>query len=299
MKIFLTGSTGFIGRQVFNQLIKRGHEVVGSPLNSNAPDSPSNQRIDLFDPVAVDNFLAGEKPDGLIHLAWDTTPGAYWESPANLLWTSSSLRLLESFARNGGRRAVIAGTSAEYSWDSPANLDEASANLQPNSLYGASKDSLRRILEAWAPSAGISLAWGRIFCPFGPYEKASRLIPKLILKLNTDEEMSFDSGSMIRDFLHVEDLGAAFAALLDSSVEGAVNLASGEAISIREVLTIIGDTLGKTDRIRFDDLADPEGQAPRVVASVDRLHHEVGWTPSLNTKQRLAETCHWWMNNPQ
>ena len=104
---------------------------------------------------------------------------------------------------------------------------------------------------------------------------------------------------MIRDFLHVEDLGAAFAALLDSSVEGAVNLASGEAISIREVLTIIGDTLGKTDRIRFDDLTDPEGQAPRVVASVDRLHHEVGWTPSLNTKQRLAETCHWWMNNPQ
>jgi UDP-glucuronate decarboxylase len=297
MKIFLTGATGFVGRQVRHFLLEQGHEVVGTSPRLTINHAITSNRVDLFDSVAVDNFLAAESPEGLIHLAWDTTPGTYWESSANLTWTAASLRLLESFSRHGGKRAVIAGTSAEYSWAGEDDLTEALTDLTSDSLYGISKDSLRRILEAWAPGAGISLTWGRIFCPFGPNEKSSRLIPKLILKLNGGEELEFDSGSIIRDFLHVEDLGAAFAALFDSDVEGAVNLASGEGLSIREVLSALGESLGRLDQIKFDAIPDPEGQPPRIVASIQRLQNEVNWSPTLPLRQRLAETCEWWVNN--
>lgn len=290
MKILITGASGFIGRPTAHHIVDHGHEVLAPHSWESSPENG----LDLLDLVAVETYLSRHRPEGLVHLAWDTTPGAYWEKPANLAWTAASLRLLEAFARHGGRRAVVAGTSAEYSWKSSDPLDEEKTPLKPDSLYGACKDSLRRILEAWAPGAGLSLAWGRIFCPYGPHEKASRLIPQLITRLEAGELLPFDSGHLTRDFLHVDELGSAFATLFDSGFEGAVNLASGEDLTIREVLTQLGRSLGRTDQIQFDQLPNPEGQPPRVVASTERLQTAIGWKPFKSNKERLKETCLWW-----
>lgn len=290
MKILVTGGHGFIGKPTVENVANLGHEVLAPHSWESSPENG----LDLLDSVAAETYLSRHRPEGLIHLAWDTTPGAYWETPANLTWTAASLQLLEAFARHGGERAIVAGTSAEYSWKSSDSLDEATTPLEPDSLYGVSKDSLRRILEALAPGAGLSLAWGRIFCPYGPHEKASRLIPKLITRLEAGEPLPFDSGHLTRDFLHVDELGSAFATLFDSGFEGAVNLASGEDLTIREVLTQLGQSLGRTDQIQFDQLPNPEGQPPRVVASTERLQTAIGWAPSKSNKERLEETCLWW-----
>ncbi|MCF3648449.1 NAD-dependent epimerase/dehydratase family protein [Synoicihabitans lomoniglobus] len=286
MKVIVTGATGFIGRQVVTSLQRCGHEVIGV----------GRSQINLFDPVAVDDFVAAQKPKGLIHLAWDTTPGVYWETPQNLRWTAGSLLLFESFARHGGRRAVVAGTSAEYQWGDNADLDESKTPLVADSLYGVSKNALHQILAFWAQGVDVSLAWGRIFCTFGPHEKEGRLIPKLIAQLQRGKEFRFDSGSLVRDFLYVEDLGAAFAALFESEVKGAVNLASGEALSIREIVTFLSESLRQSEKVRFDVLPDPVGQASRVVASINRLTTEVGWTPEISTRDRLGQTCSWWID---
>ena len=292
MKVLLTGANGFIGKEVHRALLQRGYEVL-APASGHSAGERSDS-LDLLNSESIEPYLAKEKPQGLIHFAWDTTPGAYWGTSANLTWAAASLQLLEIFARHGGKRAVLAGTSAEYEWGGDQLLCEKTSPLVPDSLYGVSKDSVRRILETWAPGAGVSLAWGRIFCPFGPHEKEVRLIPKLINKLRVGAEIPFDSGSLVRDFLYVEDLGAAFAALFDSEVEGPVNLASGEALTIREVLMTLGDALERSGQIHFDALPDPEGQAPFLVASIKRLRDEVGWSPSQGTRQRLVETCQWW-----
>ena len=283
----LTGASGFIGRQVARSLECRGHNVV----------RVEKSQVDLLNPNDVDNFIASAKPEGLVHLAWETTPVTYWESQQNLLWQGASLYLLESFAQHGGKRAIVAGTSAEYQWGNEGDLKESSSPLIPNSLYGVSKDTLRRKMEVWAPGVGVSWAWGRVFCPFGPHEKESRLIPKLISKLQSGERVSFDSGSLVRDFIHVEDLGEAFSALYDSEVEGAVNLASGVGISIRQILTQLADEIGGAGQIDFGSLPDPIDQVPRVVASVKRLQDEVNWTPNVDFCQRLHETCQWWIRN--
>ena len=290
MKVLVTGANGFVGRPTSNAIVERGHEVLAPASRHSDPVNG----LDLLDTEAVESYLRQYQPEGLVHLAWDTTPGAYWETPANLTWTAASLRLLESFSRHGGKRAVIAGTSAEYSWQTNASLCESRTPLEPSSLYGVSKDSLRRILEIWAPAAGLSLAWGRIFCPYGPNEKASRLIPKIITQLEFGETIPFDSGNLVRDFLHTEELGQAFAALFDSPYQGAINLASGEKLLIREIISILGKSLNRSGQIQFDQLPDPEGQPPCVVASIDRLKTEVGWTPSRSNRERLAETSLWW-----
>ncbi|MGJ8696673.1 MAG: NAD-dependent epimerase/dehydratase family protein [Verrucomicrobiaceae bacterium] len=285
MKIFLTGATGFIGRHVLPALQRRGHEVVTT-------------RIDLLNPSEVRDFLESGRFEGLVHLAWEATPGKYWTSPENPKWTEASLEMLENFGRCGGRRVVMGGTSAEYAWGGEGDLSESSV-LEPDSLYGRSKNLLRESAEQMAEELGVSMAWGRVFCPFGPFEDERRLIPRLVKKLEGEGEIPFDSGRLERDFLAVEELGDAFGALFDSPVGGAVNLASGEGVTIREVFQLLARSRGQEGRLVFDVLPDPEGQVPRVVAAVDRLRDEVGWCPGRSLAESLSSTAHWWTQQSQ
>ena len=73
-----------------------------------------------------------------------------------------------------------AGTCAEYSWAGAGICREDTTPLEPASLYGASKDALRRMQESLARQLNLSSAWGRIFFPYGPGEPSERLVPSVI-----------------------------------------------------------------------------------------------------------------------
>jgi nucleoside-diphosphate-sugar epimerase len=233
------------------------------------------------------------RPEGLMHLAWDTTPGAYWTNPANLNWAAASLFLLSEFQRNGGRRVVVAGTCAEYDWTA-SPMTEKQTPLRPATLYGCSKNAVREVLEAWAPGAGISWGWGRIFCIFGPHEKPQRLIPKVIARLLEGNPIPFDPATSIQDFMDVRDAADAFAALLASPVEGALNVAGGRPVSIRSVLNEVGDCFGARHLLKFGELNTNQNQPAELTASTRRLNDELGWLPKSSLTERLAETCQWW-----
>lgn len=295
--VLVTGAGGFLGRNVLTALQRRGWEVHATarraPLAIGGSTSHWHE-VNLLDRTAVRTLIQSLRPAGLVHLAWDTTHGAYWKSPANLEWTAASLHLLHDFSAAGGRRVVVAGSSAEYLWGGAEPLDEARSPLLPDSPYGACKDALRRIMEAWAPSAGVSWAWGRIFNIFGPEEKPVRLVPKVIRTLQEGKPLPFDDGRLVRDFLHVADAGDAFGALFASEVQGPVNVASGEPVTIREVVTNIASALSASRQVSFDVQPSPSGQPARVVAAITRLRDEVGWQASVSLTQRLGETCAWW-----
>ncbi len=79
---------------------------------------------------------------------------------------------------------------------------------------------------------------------------------------------------------HSEDLGDAFAALLDSDVEGAVNIASGEPRPIRDLVVALGDAAGRPDLLRIGARPANPAEPASLTAAVDRLRDEVGWTPA-------------------
>ncbi|MFN8711154.1 MAG: NAD-dependent epimerase/dehydratase family protein [Planctomyces sp.] len=302
MRVLVTGAAGFVGRWVVAALQQRGHSVIAVSRSGRPSDDKTSENVawcsaDLLRQSDIGSLMHQYQPEGLVHCAWDTTPGSYWTTTANLNWVASSLHLMDAFARNGGRRAVVAGTSAEYFWDGEDSLHEFRSPTTPDTLYGISKNALRQVLEQWAPRSDVSLAWGRIFCPFGYDEKPQRLIPRLFQQLRTGLPFPFDSGNLIRDFLSVEDLGDAFAALFDSKVVGPVNLASGEGVSVRDLVACIAECVGNRS-VTFGVQPDPAGQPRRVVADVSRLLNEVKWYPRIPVKQRIRETCHYWLARP-
>lgn len=277
-RLLLTGAGGFIGRHALAPLAARGFEV--HPF-----------RGDLLDAAATDALLAELRPTHLLHLAWYTEPGAYWQAPENVDWAAATLRLARSFHRAGGERLVAAGTCAEYDWS--GDCCGEGTPLLPATLYGAAKDATRRMLEAYAAASGLSFAWGRVFFPYGPGERPERVIAAAARAALTGEALACSSGEQVRDFLFVEDVASAFAALVDSGATGCFDVGSGEGTRLRTLLQTLEQLAGRQDVLRFGEA--PERDEPAsIVADPRRLRDEVGWQPAHELREGLERTLEWW-----
>ena len=158
-EVLITGATGLLGRHAAAALEGRGFRVHGLARKG------AEHAVDLFDSDAVRACLEAVRPSHLLHLAWITAPGRYWNAPENLEWQSASLDLVRAFHAAGGRRAVIAGSCAEYDWETlpDAPIDEGFP-CRPASLYGAAKNALRIAVAAlvvWLHVSGAIVGYAR------------------------------------------------------------------------------------------------------------------------------------------
>lgn len=295
-RVLLTGATGFIGRHCIPLLQARGFEVhaVSSKATDEIIDGVRWHRADLLACDRVPELVASVEPTHLLHLAWDATPGKYWTSVDNLRWVQSSLELVREFASASGRRVVMAGTCAEYDWTGDGLCVEGETPLHPATLYGTCKHALRLMLEAYAAQAGLSAAWGRVFFLYGPHEYPQRLVSSVVRRLLRGERAPCSHATQRRDILYVEDVAAAFVALLESEVTGAVNIASGEAVELRAVISRIADELHGNELVDFGALPATQSEPPLLVADVTRLREEVGWQPRFSLDEGLRRTIDWW-----
>lgn len=292
-KVLLTGASGLIGRQILAPLLSRGYEVHAlSRLAGEALEGVHWHGVDLFDEPTVAAVVKSVGAGRLLHLAWYAEPGKFWKSPENLRWIRASLALAQAFAEAGGRRMTVAGSCAEYDWDIAGICREDATPLGPHTLYGASKHALRIALEAYAREAGITMAWGRIFLLYGPWENPARLVPSVILPLLQGKEAPCSHGAQKRDFLHSRDVAGAFAALLDSRVEGAVNIGSGDTVAVRDLIGIIAKELGREDLVKLGALQD--NSPDLLVPDIRRLRDEVGFKPGFTLEEGLRDAILWW-----
>ncbi len=296
-KIILTGGGGFIGRQALPELLRRGYEVHLADIRTREmawlPQKVQRHECDLLDPRAQAELFAEVKPSFLLHFAWYAVHGKFWASPENHRWVQASQELLKNFSRNGGKRLVFAGTCAEYDWSYGTCL-EGRTPLNPGTLYGKSKHLLQQTFTATCQQNGLSGAWGRIFLLYGPYENPARLVPSVILALLKGERARCTHGRQQRDFMHVEDVANSFVALLDSGVEGPVNIASGQAQPVRQVVETIALKLGRMGLVDFGAVPFPENEPFQLTADVGRLKDEVGFHPKYDLEQGLDQAIEWW-----
>ncbi len=293
-RVLLTGASGFIGEAAIGPLQRAGFEVHGiARRRLEAPADVTWHSIDLLDQAQMQRLVKAIAPSHLLHFAWYAEPGKYWTAPDNLDWLRASLALLQAFSLSGGRRVVMAGTCAEYDWNHDCCVENLTP-LVPSTLYGMCKHALQEVLGVYSRQYGLSSAWGRIFFPYGPREQPSRLVPSVICALLEGRPALCTSGEQVRDFVHVQDAAGAFVALLGTEVEGAVNIASGRGIAVKDIALGIGRQLGRPDLVRLGARPTPYGEPPIIVADVRRLEQEVGWRSTIDIEDGLAGTIDWW-----
>jgi nucleoside-diphosphate-sugar epimerase len=275
-------------------LAAHGFEVHAA-AHRNMPQSRDDVRwyqADLLDSSTIRDLLAEVAPTHLLHLAWYAEPGKYQQSEENSRWCRAGSELVRAFAASGGQRAVFAGTCFEYDL-SYGYCSEASTPCVPATPYGVSKFALAQLV-AGSPPEGMSTAWGRVFHLYGPGEHPSRLVASVVRSLLRGESARCTHGRQVRDFLHVEDVASAFVALLDSRVEGIVNIGSEKPVSIRTLALMIAELIGAPDLIAFDAIVAPPGDPPLLIPRSSRIREEVGWVPRWTLSDGLAHTIEWW-----
>ena len=200
-KVLVTGATGLIGQYAVPIFLDAGYEVLGV---SRSGKGSSGVALDLFDSEAVSSFIRAERPEYLLHLAWDVTQG-YLSAPNNMDWVVASLNLLKAFAMNAGKRAVFAGTCLEYDMNY-GFFSEDVTPLKADSIYVTAKMSLHQIASAWAHSQGLSFAWGRVFFLYGKGEKPERIVPYIVNCLKNGEKPALKYPHILRDYMNASDM---------------------------------------------------------------------------------------------
>lgn len=290
-RVLVTGARGFIGRSALAPLRDLGYEVhaVGR-TDCEGPPGVRWHAADLLDGDARRAVVEEVAASHLLHLAWYAEHGKFWASAENVRWVGATGELIQEFAAAGGGRAVVAGTGAEYDWTGGGVLTEGKTPLRPATLYGACKDATRRICEALGRELSVEMAWGRIFFLYGPGEDERRLVASVAKALTDGERARTSAGTQVRDFMYVDDVARAFATLVDSDVTGAVNVASGRPVTVREVVELIARAAGREDLLDIGALPMREGDPAELVPSVMRLREEVGFEPALTLKNGVAAT---------
>ncbi|MCX6989950.1 MAG: NAD(P)-dependent oxidoreductase [Chlamydiae bacterium] len=291
-RVLLTGASGFIGRNIISKLELGGYEVVPIvSISSRLITECTPYVCNLLNFNEVADLCKSVKATHLLHLAWHSDYKTIYESDSNLQWIGASLHLVREFLKNGGERVVIAGSCAEYNWHN-SNFSEDDLDSQALTQYGRSKNRLRRLLEELKEEHSYSLGWARIFFVYGFYEPPHKFIASAIDKLLNGTPFFLQNGQLIRDYLHVTDVADALFLLLNSNLEGVVNVGSEYGHSLELILRIIESELKIIKSSVF--IENKESLQPQsIVAKGSRLKTELGWQHSLSIQAGLSGTISW------
>lgn len=296
-RVLVTGGAGFVGRQTLSELSARGFEVHAADRRALREEAAVWHELDLLDARAVSELVAAVRPTHLLHLAWCTAHGKFWSAPENLDWVAASIALLSAVTAAGVERVVGAGSCAEYDWSYGYCVEDLTPTRSAT-LYGTSKNTFCEVLLARVRELGLGAAWGRIFLAYGPFEHPDRLVPSVTRALLRGERAACTHGEQVRDVLHVRDVARAFVHLLDGPAQGAFNVCSGTPVSIKSVVELIAEEIGRRDLLALGALPARAEDPPLLVGSPTRLRAS-GFTPSVTLESGIAETIAWWKQREQ
>lgn len=229
MRILVTGASGFVGVNLVEALLARGHEVVALSLDAYpGPGRMTEIRGDTTDTALVERVMREHRIEAVWHGA-AITAGAEREKreasrivEVNLLAT---VRAVEAAARAGVRRFLYPSSSAVYgntAFDSAGPVSE-DAPLRPMNLYGITKVAAEAAVLRLAPALGLEACAGRINAVFGPWERDTGLRDTLSPHLRLagfakqGKEAILARGAE-RDWVYAPDVADAFVAMLEAKV---------------------------------------------------------------------------------
>ncbi len=305
-RVLVTGARGFVGQPCLDLLKQRGWEIHGVSSHdvSSEPTAPDDGirwwQADLLDPRASRKLVEQVQPSHLLHLAWITDRHTIYKSTDNFRWVAASLALMRAFAESGGERLVATGSCMEYDW-SGGICTELETPLRPTNTYGLCKRAMSEMFVDFVSRDDQALtgAWARLFFLYGPREYSTRLIAWVITQLLSGQVAPCSHGRQRRDFLFVRDAADALVTLLDSQVSGAINVASGNAVAVGDLIHQVADLLDGRDRIDLGAIPVPADDPPLVAADIRRLRDELGWKPRWSHAEALEQTIDWWRKQPR
>jgi nucleoside-diphosphate-sugar epimerase len=287
LTVLLTGAGGFTGRYLWRALEGRGYKVV--PLQFEGPNP-----CDLTDLLATERAVRAARPDAVVHLAALSFVGHDNAEEFYRVNVFGTLNLLQALAGLDSlpRRILIASSANVYGTPDIEVLDESICPA-PVNHYANSKLAMEHMVRSsWFNRLPIVIT--RPFNYTGPGQAKHFVIPKIVQHFR-DGASFIELGNLnvFRDFSDVDDVVAAYLALLESDVHSEiVNICSGQGIALLDVIGTMNGLAGYEIEVRVNPEFVRENEVPRLVGSNAKLHSLVKLSPPrpfAETLKRMYE----------
>ena len=302
-RMLVTGSAGFVGRNLVPLLEKTGCELL----------TPSRGDYDLLEQGQVRQMFADTRPDIVFHLA-GLVGGilANKERPAEFCYQNMFMgtTMLHEAWRTGVAKYIALIGGCSYPANAPSPIVETelwNGYPQPESAaYSLAKRMSVTQAQAYREQHGFNavvLLPGNLYGPHDNFDlESSHVIPALVRKFHQaklsrqNEVVAWGTGKPVRDFVYVGD--ACEAILLASQVYDRgeiINISSGVETTIKELVETIAELVGYQGSIRWDR-SKPDGQMYKGF-NVTRMREWLGYNCSTSLREGLQLTISWFEAN--
>ena len=296
----VTGAAGFIGSHLCEELLARGHSVVGiDNLVTGDMSNIAHLRDKDFQFIRHDvtQYIDVDGPvDAVLHWASPASPIDYLELPIQTLKVGSlGTHNALGLAKAKKARFVQASTSEVYG--DPLEHPQRETYwgnvnpIGPRGVYDEAKRFAEAITLAYHRTHGVDTKIVRIFNTYGPRMRLrdGRAVPAFMSQALRDEDVTvFGDGTQTRSFCYVSDLVDGILRLLESDAHEPVNIGNPHEVTIEQIARTIISLVGSKSRIVYRPLPqdDPKQRKPDIT----RAQTILGWQPKIGLEEGLAKT---------
>ena len=312
--VLVTGCSGFLGLWLTRELLGRRASVVGlvRDVVAGAPffaeglaTKIATVRGSVEDYPLLERVVNEYEVDTVFHLAAQAIVTVANRNPLSTFETNvrGTWNVLEACRRNPKvTRIVVASSDKAYGIHEELPYTEEHA-LRGTHPYDVSKSCADLISTAYHRTYRTPVCVTRCGNLFGPGDlNFSRIVPGTIRSaLRGERPIIRSDGSPVRDYVHVQDIAAAYLLLAEkmeaSDLHGlGFNFATGEPLSVLELTKMILKAAGRGD-LEPQVLNEAKAEIPRQYLSFERARKRLGWQPARGVAQRLEETVDWYRHH--
>jgi GDP-4-dehydro-6-deoxy-D-mannose reductase len=306
MRYLITGCYGFVGGYLVRHLRETAVTIVAldrAPAPSEFPTVDASYELDLLDVTGVADVLARERPDRIVHLASFSSVGFSWQDPVESFRNNTNifLTLLEAVRGHARHARVLSvGSSEEYGVVDQLPLVETSP-LRPLSPYAVARVAQEHLGEVYGRGFGLDIVATRSFNHVGAGQSPQFVLSALAkqfaeLARGRRDHLEVGTTSVVRDFLDVRDVVAAYTGLLDHGTRGEVyNICSGSGTSIAEAIAMFAKISGITPRVITDPARVRPVENEQVIGSHAKVTAAIGWRPTIALGDSLRAIYDYWL----
>jgi dTDP-glucose 4,6-dehydratase len=305
-RVVVTGGAGFLGSHLCDRFLARGDEVIAldnfiTGRRSNVAHLADESRFTLVE-CDVSNGFDGlaelDQPiDKVMHFASPASPPDYMAYPVETLRVGSEgTRHALDLARTHGARFMLASTSEVYGdpevHPQPESYWGRVNSVGPRSCYDEAKRYAEAITSAYRRTFDVDTVILRVFNTYGPRlaPHDGRVVSNFLVQALEGKPLTiYGDGTQTRSFCYVDDEVTGVLALLDSGLEGPVNIGNDGEFTMIELAEAVLDVTGSASEIVWEPLPedDPRQRQPDLTVARTQL----GWSPVVSLRDGLAKTA--------